>query len=288
MQYPFLVLQSEYEHLLSMTKVTRPQVVSRDVDEIERVLDGYVATAKITGIPAAWIACTDCREDDCNPQRGIGQGDPWNQVSRHVPAGKGPFGSKSEADVFYLRYDKIDVLQGIASWTLPYMAWEWERWNGFGPRMHFRLSGYLWSCTDVYDTPEYGGHGKGGKYVGDGVWNPNELDPQPGTVALYLELVHRHPELAVGDLPSVTAAPPIIPAPVPEGLHAAENLQAALNLLGAAPPLIVDGSFGRMTRRAVEVFQAEHGLDVDGLAGPKTWAAISDALSAHARASPAP
>jgi peptidoglycan hydrolase-like protein with peptidoglycan-binding domain len=57
-------------------------------------------------------------------------------------------------------------------------------------------------------------------------------------------------------------------------------LQAALNRLDATegfskdPPLVVDGSYGRHTRRAVTAFQAAHGLVPDGLAGPLTIAEI--------------
>ena len=290
MQYPFVALEPETAHLLSVAKITRPQVVSRGVDEIMRVITSYEDSAKATGIPAAWIACADCREDDCNPRCGIGQGDPWNQVSRHVPAGHGPFASKSEADRFYLHYDHIDQLQGSPSWTLPYMVFDWEKWNGFGPRAHGYLSGYPWSCTDVYDTPAYGGHGRGGKYIADGVWDSGKLDPQPGAVALYLELIRRRPDLAVGAIPAVSPTPPaIIPAPPPEGVHDAATLQTDLNKLPAAcfspdyqfvQPLMVDGSFGRMTARAVRAFQAANHLTIDGICGPQTWDAIARKLAA--------
>ncbi len=285
MQHPFAVLEPEYLHLLSTAKVTRPQVVSRGVDEIERVLASYEDTGAVTNIPPAWIGPTDCRESDCNPRCGIGQGDPWSQVSRHVPAGHGPFASKATADEFYLHYDHIDALPAGGAWSLAYAVFCWEAWNGWGPRNHGRISGYPWSCTDVYDTPAYGGHGRGGKYVEDGVWDPNKLDPQPGAVALYLELVRRHPSLAIAGAPPLVAvtAPPLVPAPPPVGVHDGEALQAALNKLGADPQLAVDGNLGRMTRRAVFAFQLKAGFtgkDVDGLAGPKTWDAINARLAA--------
>ena len=43
-------------------------------------------------------------------------------------------------------------------------------------------------------------------------------------------------------------------------------------------PVTADGQFGDRTRRAVEAFQYDYGLIVDGVAGPKTWRALRHAL----------
>jgi peptidoglycan hydrolase-like protein with peptidoglycan-binding domain len=96
-----------------------------------------------------------------------------------------------------------------------------------------------------------------------------------------LALVDALPALS----PSSTASgpgpnvPP--PASAPAGVGGGRSggditewLQAALNRLGADPPLAVDGSYGRHTRRAVAAFQSAHGLKPDGIAGPLTTAAL--------------
>jgi peptidoglycan L-alanyl-D-glutamate endopeptidase CwlK len=52
-----------------------------------------------------------------------------------------------------------------------------------------------------------------------------------------------------------------------------KRLQTRLNEL-AFPCGAVDGDFGRRTAEAVNAFQAASGLTVDGVVGPKTWAAL--------------
>lgn len=48
-----------------------------------------------------------------------------------------------------------------------------------------------------------------------------------------------------------------------------EWLQDSLNMLTGAG-LVVDGDYGPMTKRAIEEYQGDEGLTVDGWAGPET------------------
>ena len=56
-------------------------------------------------------------------------------------------------------------------------------------------------------------------------------------------------------------------------------LQQKLNEFGAE--IGVDGSFGNQTDRAVRNFQTDHGLTADGIAGPKTMAALQRSVNKH-------
>ncbi|MGI6603917.1 MAG: LysM peptidoglycan-binding domain-containing protein [Firmicutes bacterium] len=60
------------------------------------------------------------------------------------------------------------------------------------------------------------------------------------------------------------------------------ELQAALSRLGYSPGP-VDGDFGYRTEQAVRRFQASQGLQVDGIVGAATYAALSKALSTPSR-----
>lgn len=59
------------------------------------------------------------------------------------------------------------------------------------------------------------------------------------------------------------------------------DVQHALNLLGAKPPLTEDGSTGPKTVAAVKSYQAANGLTPDGIAGAKTKTALYLTISSH-------
>jgi murein L,D-transpeptidase YcbB/YkuD len=65
-------------------------------------------------------------------------------------------------------------------------------------------------------------------------------------------------------------------------------LQTTLNVLGANPPLDVDGEYGPNTKTAVLEFQKSHGLASDAWAGDLTHAALQLALSKMPRPSGQP
>jgi peptidoglycan hydrolase-like protein with peptidoglycan-binding domain len=56
------------------------------------------------------------------------------------------------------------------------------------------------------------------------------------------------------------------------------DIQGNLNILGASPPLTVDGQLGPMSVAAIKAFQTAHGLTADGIAGPQTKTAIYIAI----------
>ncbi len=70
------------------------------------------------------------------------------------------------------------------------------------------------------------------------------------------------------------------PAPAGVDLCTIVGIQHALNLLGQAPALIEDGIAGPKTTAAIVSFQKAHGLTADGKSGPKTRAALTAALLA--------
>jgi peptidoglycan hydrolase-like protein with peptidoglycan-binding domain len=77
-----------------------------------------------------------------------------------------------------------------------------------------------------------------------------------------------------------TGVPVVTSTPAPVTISTLKDVQHALNLLGAGPPLVEDGINGPKTMAAVKAFQAAHPpLAVDGAAGPQTKAALQSAVA---------
>lgn len=282
MQHPFLTLESEYRQRLATLTVTRLSVAKRRADQLlhnPQTIWNFRPVQQELGIPMVWMICSFERESGMDFSRSPAQGDRWDRVSVNVPRGAGPFKSFTESAIWSYKHDGID--KNSAPWSWPYACWAWEKFNGFGPRDHGRVSGYVFAGTDQYDPPS----GRAGKYVSDGRWSPSAVDGQLGCVPLALELIKLDPSLQIEGLPVVTT-PAIIPVtPTPAGVGGGAKdtawIQDALNKLDVdGDPLLIDGSYGRRTRNAVRAFQAAHGLEADGLAGPLTLAALETALAA--------
>jgi len=281
MQHPYAVLESEYAAYLAHLSVTPSKTGAIDA-AAKRILrpenmDVYQAAVEGTQIPAAFIGVLELRESNCDPTRALGQGDRWDRVSVNVPRGKGPFKSRLDAMKFYIHYDGID--DNTHPWAMEYGCYRGEGWNGWGPRMRGRPTGYLWAGTSIYDRPT----GAGGKYVSDGVWSPTTYDVQLGIVPVLLRIAQLRPEFAIGTALPHLEAPVIVPqiAPVPQGLgvglldtsdiDSVKALELALNASGVlSAPIVVNGNYDRETANAVRAYQKARGLHVDGLAGPET------------------
>lgn len=185
--HPFDTLRPEYERELAAMRVTRPQAVEAAARSVLRLDDHYKELSRRTGVPAALLGAIDYREDDNDPSRGIGQGDRWDRRSVNVPAGKGPFKSKLEADVFYVNYDHLN--DNSAPWTEAYACWKGEAWNGFGYRAHGVRTPYLWGSTNLQQP---------GRYVRDGKFDSSQMDSQVGIVPVWRRVIELDPSMAFG------------------------------------------------------------------------------------------
>jgi lysozyme family protein len=195
----------------------------------------YQAVYARTGVPWAVIAVIHERECSQNWTGSLAQGDPWNRVSVHVPAGRGPFRSWEEA--------ATDALVGCPPYAARNQDWSigrtltmLEQYNGLGYAARGRPSPYIWSGTDQY---------RSGKYVHDGVYDPNVVDSQPGCAGLLMAMMALDPTIT---FTSTTIAPSISAKSIPAAKPAAPSIASpARGSIGAFIANIFNAVFRRKT-----------------------------------------
>lgn len=110
--------------------------------------------------------------------RSLAQGDPWNRKSTHVPKNRGPFNSWEDA-----AYDALVNCPPYAArntdWSIAGSLAYLEKYNGLGYYRKNRPSPYLWSGTNQYSK---------GKYVADGIYDPNAVSKQLGCAGLLMKM----------------------------------------------------------------------------------------------------
>lgn len=161
----------------------------------------YQAVSAKTGVPWFVIAVIHQRESAQNFTRSLAQGDPWNEVSTHVPKGRGPFKSWEAA--------AIDALTACAPYASRWKDWSaggcmtlLEQYNGLGYAGKGLPSPYVWSGTDQYTQ---------GKYIADGVFSATAVDKQLGCAGLIMAMAALDPSIGFG------GTVPVIPdAPIPQ------------------------------------------------------------------------
>jgi lysozyme family protein len=138
----------------------------------------YQAVQAKTGVPWFVIAVIHERESSQDWTGSLAQGDPWNRVSVHVPAGRGPFKSWEEAAADAL-VNCPPYAARNKDWSIGGLLTMLEQYNGVGYANKGRPSPYIWSGTDQYVS---------GKYVRDCVYDPGAVDKQLGCGGLLISM----------------------------------------------------------------------------------------------------
>jgi lysozyme family protein len=233
----------------------------------------YQTVSAQTSVPWPVIAVIHERECSQNWNLSIAQGDPWNQVSVHVPAGRGPFTSWEQAAI-----DALVNCEHMDQWshwdTLGGVLTRLEMYNGTGYAAMNRPSPYVWSRTDQYVS---------GKYVADHDFDPSVIDVQQGCAGLLARMMAQDPTI-LADFPS-WGAPPAQPSLTgADGvLHDTRWLQSTLNQLGANPQLTTDGGWGPHTITALKTYQTAAGIAASGRYNLPTLDSLVNTLASAAQ-----
>jgi lysozyme family protein len=149
--------------------------------------DRYQAVASKTGVPWPIIAVIHERESSQDWTGSLAQGDKWDRVSVRRPAGRGPFKSWEDA-----AFDALVNCEPHAArnkdWSVGGILTLLEEYNGPGYANRGIPSPYVWSGTDQVKKPS-------GKYIRDGVFDPNEDDVQLGCAGLLMAMMSLDPTI---------------------------------------------------------------------------------------------
>ena len=255
-------LGSEYVRLFETCRVRLDKLPT--IEQLRNRLLGYrnVYETAVQGMRIPWwfVGLLHGMESTFDLTTHLHNGDPLAKRTTHVPAGR----PRTSRPPYLWEESARDALamQGLTrcmNWTLPYVLYRLERYNGWGyrkPLMDYPYgikTPYLWSYSNHYGC---------GKYIADGTYSPTAVSRQCGAGVLLRRLVERG-DVPLSHLLKKDASIPWIAYSDKIVLHA-KDLQFYLNgLPGVA--LLVDGIPGRRTSAA---FYRVHGYPLKG--DPKT------------------
>lgn len=174
-------LRAEYADLWATLKF-RPKRETRASDTAAKIVanrDRYEAVAAEVGaMPWPVVGLIHAMESGLDFDKHLHNGDPLTARTKRVPANRPTTGSapftwhQSAVDAL-----KMKQLGRVKDWSAERIAFECERYNGFGYRLHHPhvLSPYLWAGTTHYSR---------GKYVADGSFSDRAVSRQTGAMAL--------------------------------------------------------------------------------------------------------
>lgn len=150
-------------------------------DIYEKHKNIYQEISEKTGIPPKLIAAIHYRESSCNFSTYLQNGDPLGEKTIHEPKGILYYTFEDAAVAALLDKKGIRNACNLSSQSNDMVAMLTfaESYNGIGYYKKGRVSPYAFSGTNVYSS---------GKYVGDGVYDGNVIDKQPGVYALLMAL----------------------------------------------------------------------------------------------------
>lgn len=200
----------------SKAQLTRGPEFDRPANKAVANKSTYLTIARKCGMPdIAWvfIAVSHYRESSQDFTKNLGQGDPLDKVTIHVPKGRGPFVGP---DAFINA--AVDALKNCppyaaheTDWSIAGMLTMLERYNGTGYCVRGIASPYIWSGTDQYVR---------GKYVADGVFDPSVVDKQLGCAGMLMRMMQFDPTItftgATLSPPPPKPMPPLPRAPTPQ------------------------------------------------------------------------
>lgn len=185
----FESLRGEYRRLFDKCEIDSRSTgkVDQHVETLRKHRPRYEKVGASLRIPWHFIGVIHALEAGFNFRTHLHNGDPLTGKTVQVPKGRPdtwnpPIEWEASADDA-LRIKKFNEQ---TDWSLEQTLYRLELYNGFGYRSKRTAEGspvytpYLWSFTNQYQR---------GKYVRDGVWDPNYVSQQCGAGAMLKRLI---------------------------------------------------------------------------------------------------
>jgi lysozyme family protein len=159
------------------------------VDKLAKLLVSFRPTyeklqADLT-IPWYFVGLIHCMESNFNFGTHLHNGDSLMHRTANVPTGRPQAGIADPPFAWTTSATDALTLKGFQTqtdWSVPALLFRLEQYNGFGYRLRGRSSPYLWSFSDRYVR---------GKFVKDGVFDPDAVSKQCGAAVLLKRLIAR-------------------------------------------------------------------------------------------------
>jgi lysozyme family protein len=233
-------LKSEYDQLWRTCAIrpNRVAAVNALADRLVASKARYQAAGKPSAVPWFVVGVIHVLEASGDFTKHLHNGDPLTARTVRVPAGRPTAGKppftweQSAADAIALK------LKGWTDWSIPGTLYVLERYNGWGYRDRGHTSPYLWSFSSNYVK---------GKYVKDGVFDPNAVSAQCGAAVMLRRLAER--ELISFGRPK--PAGPVVRYGKP-ATEDGKRLQAFLNTFPGVA-LQPDGELGELSSNAFKL-----------------------------------
>ena len=143
----------------------------------------WLAAAQEVCAPWYFVAIIHAMEASFDFNAHLHNGDPLSEKTVQVPA-KRPNPWNPPSDWVSSAKDAL-TFDGFADqqdWSIARMLYRWESYNGFRSRRNGINTPYLWSFSNHYAK---------GKFVADGVWDPNAVSKQCGAATMLKALVDK-------------------------------------------------------------------------------------------------
>lgn len=171
-------VKADYEALFASCTIPAAQAgtVAWHRQMLLRGKSRYQEAEARTGTPWWFIGIIHGMEASFNFQGHLHNGDPLTkrtvQVPKNRPPQWGPPNDWLASAIDALEYEKF---VGLSDWSIARVLYRWETYNGWGYRSKALNTPYLWSFSN---------HHTKGKFVRDGVFDPNAVSKQCGAAVM--------------------------------------------------------------------------------------------------------